>query len=242
MGLLILVFIAFSCKKDETPSVGFSMKATEATAPSQTDNELPLLGSSLDEDLHLEWNTAWIYITHLDFRAEYYGFSDLLGKNQYPDVHVEWQGNQKVDLLANPVTFGNIELPEGNFQNFELSMTSARFGLTNEPNFYLSGTFGPTFSATPISLAVTQQFDMELNYDGDNDISTNDAFIFEGLISMSLDNVFAGISAEELENAELTHGWILISAEHNQDIYAKILENLHTTAESSITWSLHTIN
>jgi hypothetical protein len=183
-----------------------------------------------------------IYITHLDFRAEYFGFSDLLGKHQYPDVHIEWQGNQKIDLLARPITFGHIELPEGNFKQFELTMTSERFGVVDEPNFYLSGTFGPAFGGTPISVAVTQEFDMELNYNGEDDISTNDTFIFEGLITLSIDKVFAGISTEELEKAELTDGWILISAEHNQDLYAKILENLHIVSDNTATWRLHSIN
>jgi hypothetical protein len=239
MGMLILVLLAFSCKKDEKPTVGFSMKATEATT--QTGNQ-PLLQSGSDEILPLEWNVAWIYITHLDFRAEYYGFSDLLGKNSYPDVHIEWMGNQKVDLLANPVTFGNIELPQGNFKHFELEMTSSRFGYTGTPNFFLSGTYGPAIGGTPISVAVTRQFELELNYNGDEDISTNDAYLFEGLISVSLSHVFHGITAEELDNAELTDGWILISATQNTNLYNKILENLHTTAESSYTWSIHTIN
>lgn len=239
--MLILVLLAFSCKKDEKPTVGFSMKATGANTPAQSDSK-PLVHSDGDESLPLEWNIAWMSITHLDFRAEYYGFSDLLGKNQYPDVHIEWSGNQTVDLLASPVTFGNIELPDGNFRQFELELTSSKFGFTNEPNFFLSGSYGPSFGGTPISVEVTQQFDMNFNYNGDNDISTNDAFLFEGLISVSLDHVFHGITAEELDNAELTEGWILISATHNTNLYDKILENLHTTAEDSYTWSLHSIN
>jgi len=238
LGTLILAVLAFSCTKDENPSVGFTLKATGTTAP--TDDEL-LQGSDNPEPLQLEWNTAWIYITHLDFRAQYFGLSDLMGKDTYPDVHIEWQGNQKVDLLSEPLTFGTIEIPEGNFKNFSLVMTSARLGTYNEPNFYLEGNYGPIFGGTPISVSVTEEFDMELNYDGEQDISTSDAYLFEGLISFSLDHVFDGITSEDLDKAEKTDGWILISASHNQDLYSKILENLHTTAESSFTWGLHTI-
>jgi hypothetical protein len=241
LGIFILVLLASSCKKDDTPSVGFSMKATGANTTYKTE-ALPRFGSSADAALPLDWNTAWIYVNHLTFSAEYYGLSDLLHKGDLPNVNIEWQGNQKIDLLATPFTFGKIEIPQGNFKQFELTMTSARLGYANEPNFFLSGIYGPVFGGTPISVSVTQEFEMKLSYDGEDNISTNDSYLFEGLITLSLDKVFSGITADDLNKAERTNGWILISAEHNQGLYAKILENLNTTAESSYTWGLHTIN
>jgi len=239
MGILILLFFAASCTKDEKPSVGFSLKAVDVSAPVQSPNQ-SFQGSDY-ENPTLEWNIAWIYITQLEFDAEFYGISDLTGENKYPDFHYSWQGNQKIDLLDKPRFFASMELPEGQFKRFELKMTSARFSYTSGPNFFLSGIYGPAFGGTPIEVAVTHQFEMELKYDDGEAINTTDGEIFQSMVELSLSHVFSGITTEDLDNAELTDGWILISADHNQDLYDKILKNLHISPEDSLVWEVHEI-
>lgn len=239
--LFVLAIVMVSCKKDSNSSVSFSMKAAEADAPPRL-ADVPSIGPVHDNVLPLEWNTAWIYITKLDFTAEYFNFTDAQGEVKYPDVHIEWQGNEKVDLMSEPKMFANIVIPDGRLKNFNLIMTSSRFGYMNEPNFYMSGTYGPAFGGTPISVSVTQQFDMNYTYNGEEWINTSDGTLFEGLLQMSLSSVFNGITATDLDNAEITDGWILISSEHNQDLYTIILANLNAAQQNSNIWQLHPLS
>ena len=237
-GILGLVFIAFACTKDEASSVGFAMKATESQNNVQSANQALPPGDETS-NLELEWDIAWIYITRLVFDAEYIGFTDNDGHANYPDFHYEWQGNQKIDLFGEPKFFANMELPEGTFKHFELTMTSARFGITDEPNFYLSGTYKRALGETPLAVSVTEEFEMGFIYDYGEINITDEGELFKSLVEISLDKVFQGITSTDLDEAELTNGWILISKDHNPDLYEKVLENLRGKEEDGMTWEIH---
>lgn len=246
LSMLILIIIAASCKKDEKSSIGFSMKATDTNAPDQTSQQSGQQpddeGPANDEHLALAWDVAWIYMTQIELNAERIQFSAVEEIKGNPFVHFEWQGNQKVDLLAEPRIFANMELPDGQYRNIELMLTSSRLSDSFEPNFYLSGRYGPLFGGTPIAVEVTQKFSMKMGMD-EGTIDAETHTFFDGLIEISLDNVFTGITSQDLDNAELTNGVILISRTHNQDLYAKILANLQTQFfeenPSSLTWNFH---
>jgi hypothetical protein len=240
LGMTILLFLAFACKKDEPSTVDFSMKAADSNAPATSSNHLPGFGSS-NENLSLAWNTAWIYITNLEFNADFYEFSIVNDKDKSPDFHYVWQGIEKIDLLTEPKIFARMNLPEGQFKTFMLTLTSARFGFSNEPNFYLAGTYGPALGGTPIAVSVTHEFDMKLDYSSGEAISNDKGDIFNSVVELSLDKVFSGITSEELNNAELTDGWILISESHNQDLYVKILNNLLGKQSDGVHWDVHKI-
>lgn len=239
-GIFILLFTAYSCTKDEQPSVAFAMKAADNKNPVQSSNPADKPGS-FTQNMSFEWNTAWIYITDFVFDAEYYGFTGLLDTNKYHNYHYEWSGNQKIDLLSEPKIFADMELPQGVYSHFELSMTSARFGYTDGPNFYLAGTYGPVFGGTPIAVSVTEKFDMMMTYDTGESINTDKGDMFNSMVELSLDHVFDGITAEQMSSAERTDGWILISKDHNIDLYAKILENLRGRDAQKVNWEIHRI-
>jgi len=239
-GLFILIILVSSCTKDEKPSMAFAVKAAESQHNVQS-TDRPLPPGDETENLELNWNIAWIYITHLVLDAEYVGFTDSDGNANYPAFHYEWQGNQMIDLLGEPKFFADIELPEGTLKHFELTMTSARFGITDEPNFYLSGMYRQALGETPVAVSVTEEFEMKISNTNSEIINANEGEIFKSLVEISLDRVFDGISSRDLENAELINGWILISKDHNTYLYEKILENLRGKSGESMIWDIDEI-
>lgn len=242
LGMIILLIFAIACKKDEQTSVGFMMKAVETHAPVNSSNQQPPEVSDNVDHLQLDWSTAWIYITRLQLIAEYYGISAIDGKNKYPDFTYEWQGIQKIDLLKEPRIFATMELPEGVFKHLELTMTSQVFGTRDDPNFFLSGHYGPMIGGVPISVLVTQEFEMNFVYNEGDEISTDEGEIFKSMVEVSLDQVFEGITPRELDQAELTDGWLIISQDHNTGLYEKILSNLTGKHWDSMTWQIHYAN
>ena len=243
---IILLIVLSACRKEENSSVGFTMKATDAnaTANVSTSQEPSLTnegGPSNDVHLQFTWNEGWIYITSLEFNAQLIKPSVGLIKED-PYIHIEWQGNQKVDLFGEPKIFANLEIPDGQYQNIELRFTSSRINDMASPNFYFAGIYGPVFGGTPISVAVSQEFTIDIKFENGT-INVQSGNILDGQIDLCLDNLFTGISSEDLEKAELTNGWILISSTHNQVLYVKILANLQAKLmheePSSLAWYFH---
>lgn len=246
ISLLIMIMVAASCQKDEKPSVGFTMKATGASeSPISAASEEPIFTTPVDPSndipLQFTWNEAWIYITRLEFSAHLIRPSTGEIK-QNPDVHVEWQGYQKVDLFGEPKIFASLEIPDGNYQDIELSMTSARISDMVYPNFYFAGIYGPIISGIPISVSVNQEFTITMKFENGT-INAQSGNFLDGQIVVSLDQLFNGITTEDLNKAELTNGTILISATHNQDLYLKILANLQVKYSNenagSLAWYFH---
>jgi hypothetical protein len=233
-----------ACEKEDKSSIGFSMKAADSGAPDQTHQQsgqdMDENGPNNDEHLVFSWETAWIYITGIDFNAEYEPQSSV-GITGNPVIHFTWQGFEKVDLFS-PRIFAIIELKEGHYRNIELNLTSARQNDFNGPNFYISGLYGPLFGSTPIVVEVTHTIEMEMQA-SEVVLTAQPENSIEGLIGISLDNLFTGISSRELDNAERVDGTILISAEHNVALYAQILENLQAKffheKPVSTTWDFH---
>ena len=246
ISLLALIIVAASCQKDEKPSVGFTMKATGASeSPGNGTSEEPIFTTpgnpSNDVPLEFTWDQAWIYITRLEFSAHLIKPSTSEIK-QNPDIHMEWQGYQKVDLFGEPKLFASLEIPDGNYQDIELSLTSARISDMVQPNFYFAGIYGPLINGIPISVSVNQEFTIHMKFENGT-INAQSGNFLDGQIVVSLDNLFNGITAEDLDKAELTDGAILISATHNQDLYLKILANLQVKPfdenTGSLAWYFH---
>ena len=93
VSTLLLVFLAVGCQKEEKSSIGFSIKAADSSAPDQTsqqpgqgpDNE----GTNNDEHLVFNWDVAWVYVTGIDFSAEFIPSSAEEIKVN-PMIHIQW--------------------------------------------------------------------------------------------------------------------------------------------------------
>lgn len=246
ISLLALIILAASCQKDEKPSVGFTMKATGASEPSSSAYiQEPAFTTPLnppnDVPLQFTWDEAWIYITRLEFNARL--IKPSAGEIKHDsEIHVDWQGNKKVDLFGEPKIFASLEIPDGNYQDIVLRITSARISDMLQPNFYFAGTYGPVFGGTPIAVAINEEFTINTKFENGT-IHAQSGNFMNGQIIVSLDNLFFGVTSEDLDKAELTDGAILISATHNQGLYMKILSNLQVKYfnenTGSLAWYFH---
>jgi hypothetical protein len=246
ISLLALLVLAVACQKDERSSVGFTMKAAGASEFSNGNSyEEPIFTTSVDPSndipLRFTWSEAWIYITRLEFSASL--ITPSVGEiKQDPDIHITWNGNQKVDLLGEPKIFASLEIPDGHYRDIYLSLTSSRLNDMIPPNFYFEGTYGPVTNGIPIAVSVNQEFTMEMKFENGT-INAQSGNFLDGQVIVSLDGLFNGITREDLDRAELTNGTLLISATHNPDLYLKILANLQVKPPDenigSLAWYFH---
>jgi hypothetical protein len=138
------------------------------------------------------------------------------------------QFSSDADFFINiePGTYEEIE--------FEVDLIDHR----NEPSIYLEGTFEKNDgSAVPLRLEVfgddDDDLDFELELEGDDD----ELFFFDGsnnpfaLMEIDADGWFSAVSEEDLEDAELTDGVLVISPQKNSRIYARILDRIEDSLD-----------
>lgn len=216
IGLFVLPIIFHACKKDEPSSVGFKMKAVDT----QSQN---LKSSEATAELPLTWDTALMVVSELEFEAEYHE-SSAQGSSEVK-VKLEWEGNMTVDLMAEPQVFATIELPDGTYDKIELKVKSKEMSSLGNPNFYLAGNLTTAIATVPIVLIVNDDFEIETKVE-DWVINTQNGGFFDGLIEISLKQLFDGITLLELSSATLVDGRIVISSSVNADLYAEIMGNI----------------
>lgn len=228
LGLTALSIMAVSCKKDEQQqqaSVGFKMRAVD------TQSGLKNTGGETgsQELLPITWETAWVVVNKLEFKAEFHdSIVEGEGAGSY-EVKLEWKGNKTLDLMTEPEVFAYINLPDGYYDKVELEVESHEV-MNDGINFYLAGTITAALGEIPIVIEVSDSFEAEAEMK-DWIINTEEQSFYEGLLEISLERLFSGISIIDLENAELTDGTIIISANSNTSLYAIIVENLHGDME-----------
>jgi hypothetical protein len=227
--MVVLLFAGFltSCKKNDPSSLGFKMKAVDTGVNNLKDSDGSATGLAV---LPLSWDTAWIYVSKVEFEAEFDEHSDSLGGNGSFEVKFEWKGNQLINLLGEPQVFATLDLPDGLYDEIELKVKSEEQGITGNPNFYLSGLYGSGVGDLRVVLLVSEDFEIGNEFE-DWVINTENVSFYDGLLEISLQQLFNGISSSDLENSEISNGRILISETSNRDIYEKVFENLKTNMD-----------
>lgn len=223
-GLLVLSVVIHSCKKDDPSAVGFKMKAKD------TNYNLGWMKSATNSTtLPITWDTASIILNRLEFEAEYKQLTDSSSLSL--EVEYKWQGNQTIDLLAMiPPVFASLDLPDGIYREIELKVISKESATPAIPNFYLEGRLSTDVDVFPIVLLVRDDFTVKTEVH-DWEINSQSGNSYDGLIELSLQQVFSNISVDDLMGAQLVNGRIVISSSVNSDLYEKILENLGDSGE-----------
>lgn len=129
-----------------------------------------------------------------------------------------------------------INIASGTYEEieFEVDLIDHR----NEPSIYLEGTFTKSDgSSVPLRLEVygddDDDLDFELELEGDDD----ELFFFDGsnnpfaLMEIDASKWFLAVSNEDLEDAELTDGVLVISRDQNKGIYNRILERIENSLD-----------
>ena len=219
---LFVIFLTFqACKKDDPSSLGFKMKAVDTGSQN-------LKSSGAITLLPLNWDTALIVVSELEFEAEYQE-SNSQGSSEVK-VQFEWEGNMTLDLLAEPQVFATYELPDGTYDEIELKVKSKDLPGSGDPNFYLAGTISIPDATVPIVLIVNEDFEIETKVE-DWVINTQNGSFYSGLIEISLGQLFNNITIQELIGATLVDGRIVISSGINAGLYEKIMENIGSSGD-----------
>lgn len=219
---LFVIFLTFqACKKDDPSSLGFKMKAVDTGSQN-------LKSTGAITVLPLAWDTALIVVSELEFEAEYHE-SNSQGSSEVK-VEYNWEGNMTLDLLAEPQVFATFDLPDGTYDEIELKVQSKEMPGSGDPNFYLSGTFNIPEATIPIVLIVNEDFEIETKVE-DWVINTQNGSFYNGIIEISLGQLFNGVTFQELVAAELVNGRIVISSSVNVGLYVKIMENIGSSGD-----------
>lgn len=228
-GILAIGMTIHSCKKENHSSgVGFKMKATGTQF-----NPGVLKSAGNTSLLALTWDTANIIVNKLELEAKYKSFTDSTSLSMKVDY--EWHGNQTLDLLGEPPVFATLDLPDGIYEEIEMKVLSRAQLTSGIPNFYLAGSLTADTVVYPVLLMVTDDFTIGTEVE-DWEINSQTGGYYDGLITLSLQQIFSDITLDDLMGAELINGRIIISSDVNKDLYSRILSNMHRDGECHGDW------
>ena len=226
-ALLILLAAGFTaCKKDSTSTSANSSLEFQVLALNKT-YSLPVSASgtksALVSSASLTWDTAKMVISRVKYEAE---LKNSVTHRDSIKITYEWKGPQIVNLLDPTAVFGNYTLLPGFYDEIELNVIGLKKDAGINPVFYLTGTYTNSTSVkVPIMFKVNEDVMFKTEKDSVN--VTADNSVFTSSIQLYLDQLLLSVDPLVLDNATLTNGVIIISAESNFDLYRIIMRNLH---------------
>jgi hypothetical protein len=226
--LLVLTAGFFACQKDELNSSGPSELGVKLLALNKS-YSLPVgsggTKSAVAETPSITWDTVKMVVSTVKMEAE---LKSLVTHRDSIEIEFKWNGPQLVDLLDSTLSFGNFMLQPGFYDEIELKVEGREEDAQSSPVFYMSGTYTNTAGETiPVVVVVNKNIEFKTEKES-VEVSENNMEI-TSTIRLYLDELMEGISPEQLDNAELDNGVLVISSESNKDLYqmvgGKLLED-----------------
>jgi hypothetical protein len=231
--LLVITIVTFtvmtSCKKDTQDTSG-SAASSDLSFAIQAQNKsftLPVGGyglkSTSSTSALITLDSARMLVSRIKFEAEIEG-----NQSHHDSLEIEysWRGPRIVDLFDLGSTIGTITLPAGTYDKISLSVSSERGDVNGEPLLYLSGTYtNAAGTLVPVALSVSDPISFKTVMLGDT-ITAGSFTDFTSTVDLYLDELFSQVDVSVLDNATLTNGVLLISADVNTELYRTILHNL----------------
>ncbi|MFC3414836.1 hypothetical protein [Algoriphagus hitonicola] len=129
-----------------------------------------------------------------------------------------------------------LNIPSGNYEEIEFEIDLIDHD--DEPSIYLEGSYEKSDgSSVPFRLEVFADDDDDLDFEVELEADDEELFFIDAvnnplaLLEIDGQGWFIGISDDELENAELTNGVLVINRNTNTDIYEKVLEKIEDSSE-----------
>ena len=223
LALLTLSFVA--CQEEDLNESGQAKMGVRLVALN-TSYSLPVAGSStksaVAESPFLTWDEVQMVVSEVKLEAE---LKSLITHEDSIEIEFKWNGPQVIDLLDSTLSFGNFMLQPGFYDEIELKVEGEREDASPDPVFYMSGTYTNAGNET-IPVVVEVYSDMEFKTEKESVEVTDNNLDITSTIQLYLDELMAGISPEQLDNAELTEGVLVISAESNNDLYQLVAGKL----------------
>lgn len=230
--LLTFVFAAitvgfFACQKDQnTPSTGNSNLGIklEALNKSFTLPVVPIGTKSASlATSALAWDTAHMVVSGITYEAK---LKSLKTHHDSIEISYKWKGPQEINLLDTTITLGNFTLTPGFYDEVELRVDGAKQAIGSKPVFYLHGVYTKAdVTKIPVRVVVNENVSFKTEKDSVTVTKTDNAD-FASVIQIYLDQLMADIQPASLDNATLTNGILVISADKNRELYLIVVRNL----------------
>jgi hypothetical protein len=121
---------------------------------------------------------------------------------------------------------GNFILTPGFYDEIELKVDGSKQAAGAKPVFYLHGVYTKA-DVTKIPVRVLVNEDLSFKTEKDSvTVTAADNTDFASVIQIFLDQLMVEIQPAALDNATLTNGVLVISADKNRELYRIILRNL----------------
>jgi hypothetical protein len=223
LALLTLGF--FGCQKDDLSNSGPSTLGVKFETLNKSFS-LPVNTSGTKSApataASITWDTVQLVVSNIKFEAE---LKSLVTHHDSIEISYKWTGPQVVNLLDSNLTLGNFILQPGFYDEIELKVQGLKQDASKNPVFYMYGDYtNNNNSVIPVAIKVYE--DVLFKTEKDSVTVTEESVDISSYIQLYLDQLMADIDPSALDNAQLTDGVIVISADSNREIYLTIMRNL----------------
>ena len=161
----------------------------------------------------IQFEEGYLVIREIEFEGE---------KEDDNEIEVEIEQLTTLNLLTGETdpALPNLSIPAGRYEELELEVHSAEDGTI----LFLRGFFlDSTQQQIPLEIDIRKSFSLELeweNYEVDSTVA------FGATFTIAPQLWFTGITLDELSQADQIGGVVIISPDNNQNLYAKLTDDL----------------
>lgn len=232
--LFPVIFIALAigfiaCQKDNTNSstLGNSTLGIRIQALNKSFSlpvaDIGLKSASIATSSTLAWDTARMIVSGITFEAK---LKSLITHHDSIAISYKWNGPQEINLLDTTITLGNFALMPGFYDEIELKVNGSKHDAGDKPVFYLHGVYNKdNITTLPVKVIVNENVSFKSEKDSVI-VTTTDNADFASVIQLYLDQLMVEIQPSALDNATLTDGILVISADKNKELYRIVMRNL----------------
>jgi hypothetical protein len=221
---LAITFAFTACQKDDPVTTGPSVFGVKIEALNKS-YSLPVTDGTKSADATttaITWDTVQMVVSQIKFEAK---LKSLATNRDSIEIEYKWTGPKLVNLLGDQLVLGNFMLQPGFYNEIELKVYGNNGDAGKKPVFYMYGNYtNAENSKIPVALKVYNY--VQFKTEKDSVTVTEESIDITSYIQVYLDKLMTGIIPEMLDNAKLTNGVIVISADSNRTIYYAILGNL----------------
>lgn len=171
----------------------------------------------------LAWDTAHMVVSGITYEAK---LKSLKAHRDSIEITYKWKGPQEINLLDTTITLGNFTLTPGFYDEIELKVDGSKQAAGLKPVFYLHGVYTKAdVSKIPVKVVVNEDIYFKTEKDSVT-VTAADNTDFASVIQIYLDQLMTDIQLDALDNATLTNGILVISADKNRELYQIIMHNL----------------
>jgi hypothetical protein len=225
-SIFLAATIGFTaCQKNEgIDTTGPSSMGVKITAVNKS-YSLPVSNgtkSAVITNASITWDTVQMVVSQIKFEAE---LKSLVTHRDSIGISYRWSGPKLVNLLDSNLMIGDFMLQPGFYDEIELKVYGNKEDAGTMPVFYMYGNYTSTQNSI-IPVAVKVYNDVQFKTEKDSVTVTGESIDITSYVRLYLDKLLVGIDPQMLDDAKLTNGVIVISANSNSEIYFTLMQNL----------------